>query len=178
MTATLTPLSADDAKARLGSGSAVLVDIREADEFARRHIAGAISQPLSGWEAAHLAIAPDRDVIFTFRSGMRTAGACDRLAARVSGTAFVLSGGVDAWAKAGLPLAVDAKAPMEIMRQVQIAAGSLVLAGVVLGFFVAPGWFGLSAFVGAGLTFAGATGFCGMARLLMLAPWNRRAMTA
>jgi rhodanese-related sulfurtransferase len=178
MTAPLHPLSAADAQARLSNGSAVLVDIREADEFARRHIAGAISQPLSGWEAAHLGISAHRDVIFTCRSGMRTAGACERLAARVSGSAFVLSGGVDAWAKAGLPLAVDAKAPLEIMRQVQIVAGSLVLVGVVLGFLVAPGWFGLSAFVGAGLTFAGATGFCGMARLLMLAPWNRRAAVA
>ncbi len=178
MTATLHPLGAADVQARLRTGSAVLVDIRESDEFARRHIAGALSQPLSGWEAAHLAIAADRDVIFTCRSGMRTAGACDRLAARVSGTAFVLKGGVDAWEKAGLPLTVDAKAPLEIMRQVQIAAGSLVLTGVVLGFLVAPGWFGLSAFVGAGLTFAGATGFCGMARVLMLAPWNRRTATA
>ena len=67
---------------------------------------------------------------------------------------------------------------MEIMRQVQIAAGSLVLLGIVLGFAVAPAFFGLSAFVGAGLTFAGATGFCGMARLLMLAPWNRRPVSA
>jgi rhodanese-related sulfurtransferase len=106
---------------------------------------------------------------------MRTAGACDRLAARVSSPAYVLKGGVDAWAKLGLPLTVDEKAPLEIMRQVQIVAGLLVLTGVILGFVVAPGWFGLSAFVGAGLTFAGVTGFCGMARLLMLAPWNRRA---
>lgn len=173
MIATLSPLSPQAAQARIASGAAVLVDIREADEFARRHVPGALSQPLSSWEAAHLHIEAGRDVIFTCRSGMRTAGACDRLAARVSGPAFVLEGGVDGWAKAGLPLAVDARAPLEVMRQVQIAAGSLVLLGVLLGWFVAPGWFGLAAFVGAGLTFAGATGFCGMARLLMLAPWNR-----
>lgn len=175
MTATLKALSPQEARRRLADGSAILVDIREADEFARRHVPGAISQPLSGWEAAHLSVAPGRDVIFTCRSGMRTKGACDRLAARVSGPAYVLQGGVDAWDGAGLPLAVDASAPLEIMRQVQIAAGLLVLAGVILGFIVAPGWFGLSAFVGAGLTFAGATGFCGMARLLMFAPWNRRS---
>jgi rhodanese-related sulfurtransferase len=66
---------------------------------------------------------------------------------------------------------------MEIMRQVQIAAGSLVLIGVLLGFFVAPAWFGLAGFVGAGLTFAGLSGFCGMARLLMFAPWNRAKAT-
>jgi rhodanese-related sulfurtransferase len=104
---------------------------------------------------------------------MRTAGACHRLAARVEGPAYVLEGGLDAWGKAGLPLAVNTRAPMEIMRQVQIAAGLLVLTGVLLGWLVAPGFFALSAFVGAGLTFAGVTGFCGMARLLMLAPWNR-----
>lgn len=61
------------------------------------------------------------------------------------------------------------------MRQVQITAGSLVLTGVLLGLFVAPGFFGLSAFVGAGLIFAGVTGWCGMANLLRVMPWNRRA---
>jgi hypothetical protein len=105
---------------------------------------------------------------------MRTAGACDRLAARVSGEAFVLDGGLDAWAKAGLPVAEDRKAPMEINRQVQITAGLMILTGVVLGFLVSPAWFGLSGFVGAGLTFAGLSGTCAMARLLMVMPWNRR----
>ena len=173
MTATLHKLSPQQARERMEGGQAVLVDIREPDEFPRSHIMGAQSQPLSTWEKAHLSVDPDADVIFTCRSGTRTAGACDRLAARVSGDAFVLDGGLDAWAKAGLPVATNADAPMEIMRQVQIAAGSLVLIGVLLGFLVTPAWFGLAAFVGAGLTFAGISGFCGMARLLMLAPWNR-----
>jgi rhodanese-related sulfurtransferase len=62
-----------------------------------------------------------------------------------------------------------------MMRQVQIAAGSLVLIGVGLGAAVHPGYYALSGFVGAGLVFAGATGTCGMARLLALAPWNRMA---
>jgi rhodanese-related sulfurtransferase len=106
---------------------------------------------------------------------MRTAGACERFAARVEGEAYVLDGGLDAWSRAGLPVAENRKAPLEIIRQVQIAAGLLILAGVGLGFLVAPGWFGLAAFVGAGLTFAGLTGTCAMARLLMLAPWNHKA---
>lgn len=172
MRATLPALTPAEARTRLAAGRAVLVDIREADEFARSHIPGARSVPLSGWDGAALP-AGAGEVIFTCRSGMRTAGACDRLAARVSGPAYVLEGGLDGWRAAGLPVATDARAPLELMRQVQIAAGSLVLLGVVLGFLVAPGWFGLAAFVGAGLTFAGATGFCGMARLLMFAPWNR-----
>ena len=52
---------------------------------------------------------------------------------------------------------------------------SIVLVGVGLGLLVHPGVVGLAAFVGAGLTFAGATGFCGMARLLAHMPWNRPA---
>jgi rhodanese-related sulfurtransferase len=173
MTAILHKLSPQQVRERLDSGSAVLVDVREPDEFARSHINGAQSQPLSNWEKAHLTVDPDADVIFTCRSGMRTAGACDRLAARVTGSAFVLDGGLNAWEKAGLPVKSNLKAPMEIMRQVQIAAGLLILIGVLLGYSISLSWFGLSAFVGAGLTFAGVTGFCGMARLLMLMPWNR-----
>ena len=173
MTATLTKLTPAEVRTRLAAGRAVLVDIREPDEFARVHIAGAQSQPLSAWEQAHLVVDPDADVIFTCRTGMRTGGACDRLAARVTGEAFVLDGGLDGWAGAGLPLVQDKAAPLELQRQVQITAGLLILTGVVLGFSVSPGWFGLSGFVGAGLTFAGLTGTCGMARLLMLMPWNR-----
>lgn len=173
MTAVLHKLSPAQVHKRLQAGRAVLVDIREADEFARLHIKGAQLQPLSQWESAHLTIDPAADVIFTCRSGMRTGGACDRLAARVSGDAYVLDGGINAWQGAGLPVESNAKAPLEVMRQVQIAAGCLVLLGVTLGFAVHPAWFALSGFVGAGLTFAGLTGFCGMARLLLLAPWNR-----
>ncbi len=173
MTAVLHKLSPQEVRDRIADGRAVLVDIREPDEFARSHVAGAHSQPLSAWEQSHLTIDPDADVVFTCRTGMRTAGACERLAARVTGDAYVLDGGLDAWRAAGLPLAEDRGAPMEINRQVQITAGLMILAGVVLGFLVAPGWFGLSAFVGAGLTFAGLSGTCAMARLLMLAPWNR-----
>ncbi|WP_310533900.1 rhodanese family protein [Novosphingobium sp.] len=175
MTATLHKLSPGEVQARIASGRAVLVDIREADEFARAHVPGAQSQPLSAWEQAHLTVDPAADVIFTCRTGMRTAGACDRLAARVQGEAFVLDGGLDAWAKAGLPVAEDRKAPMEINRQVQITAGLLILTGVVLGFLVSPVWFGLSGFAGAGLIFSGLSGTCAMARVLMAMPWNKRA---
>ena len=172
MTATLTPLAPDAVAERLKLGKAVLVDIREPDEFARRHIKGALSRPLSIFEKAHLKIEPSKEVVFTCRTGMRTAGHLERLKASVDGEAFVLKGGVDAWAAAGLPLEDNRKAPIEIMRQVQLTAGVLILTGVALGLAVSPAWFGLSAFVGAGLTFAGATGFCGMARVLALMPWN------
>ena len=58
-------------------------------------------------------------------------------------------------------------------RQVMIVAGSMVLAGVLLGISVSPLWFYLSAFVGLGLVFSGVTGFCLMAYMLKRMPWNR-----
>lgn len=175
MSAMLTALPAADVAERLRAGRAVLVDIREADEFARRHALGALSQPLSTFAKANLKVPPAKNVIFTCRSGMRTEANCERLAAAIEGEAFVMQGGLDAWVASGLTVQEDRKAPLEIMRQVQIAAGSLVLVGVLMGLIVHPGFFALSALVGAGLTFAGATGFCGMARILHAAPWNRRA---
>jgi rhodanese-related sulfurtransferase len=159
----------------LKDGRAVLVDIREPDEFARGRIRGALSRPLSILESQGLGLTGDAPVVFTCRSGMRTRAHQARLAAALGGPAHLLEGGLDAWAAAGLPLDADAKAPLEVMRQVQISAGLLVLAGVILGVGVHPAWLGLSAFVGAGLTFAGVSGWCGMAKLLGSMPWNRAA---
>jgi rhodanese-related sulfurtransferase len=158
----------------LSQGQVVLVDVREPDEFARRHIKGARSQPLSSFDPAQLKGGDEgKTVVFTCRTGMRTEAHCERLQQAAPGDSFILEGGIDGWAAAGLPVEQNRKAPIEIMRQVQITAGLLVLAGIGLGIAVAPGFLGLAAFVGAGLTFAGVTGFCGMARVLALAPWNR-----
>jgi rhodanese-related sulfurtransferase len=173
MNAALIPLKAEDVKARLAARCAVLVDIRQPDEFARRHVQGALSHPLSAFDGAHLNVEPGSDVIFTCRTGMRTGANRERLAALVEGPVYVLDGGVDAWAAAGLPVMEDRKAPLELVRQTHIAAGSLVLAGVVLGALIHPAFYALSGLVGAGLALAGVTGFCGMARLLSFAPWNR-----
>ena len=72
-----------------------------------------------------------------------------------------------------MPVATDRSQPLELQRQVQIGAGSLTLLGVLLGLLASPWFYAIPAFVGAGLVTAGVTGFCGMARLLMRAPWNK-----
>lgn len=174
---TLIPLTPADVAARLKAGAAVLIDIREADEYAREHVPGALSAPLSTFDSARLDPA-GRQTVFMCRSGNRTAVNCLTLAARVDGPAHVMDGGLDGWKKAGLPVRADRKAPLELMRQVQMAAGGLILTGGALGVLVHPAFWGLAAFVGAGLFFAGATGFCGMARLLAVMPWNRAVRRA
>jgi rhodanese-related sulfurtransferase len=169
---TLVTLSPAEARATIDAG-ARLVDIRGADEHGRERIPGAVNVPLD--RIGNLPC-DGRPVVFHCKSGMRTAANAAKLGAATAGApAYILGGGIDAWRQAGLPIVADRSQPLEIMRQVQITAGLLVLTGVLLGFFVAPGFFGLSAFVGAGLMFAGVTGWCGMANLLRFMPWNRRA---
>ena len=68
----------------------------------------------------------------------------------------------------------SARAPISLQRQVQMVAGSLIVAGTLLGAFVSPWFLLLSGFVGAGLTFAGITNTCGMAMLLAKLPYNQR----
>lgn len=169
----LNPISPLETKRRLDAGDAILIDVRESDEHAREHILGARLAPLSAIDAHDF----DRDhakaAVFHCRSGVRTQANAATLLARGFREAYYLDGGIDAWRDAGLPVHANPKAPIEIMRQVQIAAGLLILTGVALGAFAHPAFFALSAFVGAGLTFAGATGWCGMAMLLKTMPWNR-----
>ncbi len=161
---------------RLLDRGAILIDIREADERAREQIAGSRHLPLSRLDEADLAL-HERPVIFHCKSGARTAGHSPRLAQKSGETceAFIIEGGLDAWRKAGLPVVTDRRQPIELQRQVQIGAGGLAFFGTMLGLFTSPWFFGVPAFVGAGLMVAGVTGFCGMARILMRAPWNRAA---
>ena len=70
-------------------------------------------------------------------------------------------------------LQTEHKPMISLERQVRIAAGAMVVVGVILGFAVHAGFFGLSAFVGAGLMFSGITDSCAMGMLIAKAPWNR-----
>lgn len=83
-----------------------------------------------------------------------------------------MEGGTQAWDLAGLPVSRGKKA-MSLERQVRIAAGFLVFLGAALGFFVHPYFIAISAFVGAGLMFAGITDTCGMGMMLAKMPWNQ-----
>lgn len=169
---TITPQAAK----QLVDQGAVLVDIRELDEHRRERVPGARHEALS--RLAPINVDGARSIVFHCRSGARTQANAQRLADAARCEAYILEGGLEAWRKAGLPVTTDHKQPIEVMRQVQIAAGSLVVIGAVLALTVSPAFIALSAFVGAGLVFAGASGWCGMAKLLAVMPWNRAARSA
>ena len=163
-------------KQELDRGDVVLIDIRESDEQAREHILGARLAPLSAIDTHDF----DRDhgkvAVFHCKSGMRTQMNAAKLLSKGFAQTYYLQGGLEAWRATGLPVHTNRKAPLEIMRQVLLTAGAVVLVGIVLGFTVHPAFFCLSAFMGAGLMFAGATGWCGLALLLKTMPWNRATM--
>jgi rhodanese-related sulfurtransferase len=170
----LPTISPAEAKRLIDQG-ATLIDIRGPDEFARERIPGAENRPLdrlSGLNGAN-GIA-----IFHCRSGQRTGMNAAKLAEAASCDAYIVQGGIEAWKKAGLPVERNRNHPIELQRQVMIVAGSLVLLGVLLAQFIAPAFYVLAALVGAGLTLAGVTGWCGMAKLLALMPWNRPVAAA
>ncbi|MDD2764957.1 MAG: DUF2892 domain-containing protein [Opitutaceae bacterium] len=76
----------------------------------------------------------------------------------------------------GLPVTPGSCPVISLERQVRITAGALVVIGVLLGWFVHRGFYGLSAFIGAGLVFAGITDICGLCVLLAKLPWNKRRL--
>jgi rhodanese-related sulfurtransferase len=167
-------ISVSDARTLVAQG-AVLIDVREADEHARERIPGAKSAPLSSGAAG---VPRNAVLVYHCKSGNRTSANAATLRQTAEGAsceAYILEGGLEAWRSAGLPIAQNTRAPLEIMRQVQITAGGLAFVGFLLGLGVHSGFHAISGFIGAGLLFAGASGWCGMAKLLAVMPWNRTA---
>jgi rhodanese-related sulfurtransferase len=161
--------------ASAGLGGFFLLDVRTPAEFAEAHIEGSLLHPLTDLDPEEVKLlAGDRPgCLVICRSGNRAKQAAEKLAAAGIARVHVLDGGVQAWEAAGLPLQRGRKT-MSLERQVRIAAGFLVFTGAVLGFFADPAGMALSAFVGAGLMFAGVTDTCGMGMLLARMPWNTR----
>jgi len=55
-----------------------------------------------------------------------------------------------------------------------LTLGICLLAGAALAYVVDPAFLFVAVLIGAGLTIAGVTGFCGLARLMAIMPWNQR----
>jgi rhodanese-related sulfurtransferase len=149
-----------------------LVDVRTPAEYREVHAQGAVNVPLGDLKPQSLQSQPHEPVYLLCRSGSRASEACKKLENAGFEKVTVVEGGTEAWIAEGLPV-VRGEKGMSLERQVRIAAGSLVLLGVLLAAVIHPGFIGLSAFVGAGLVFAGVTDTCGMAMLLAKMPWNR-----
>jgi len=91
-------------KALLDQGEALVVDVREPEEFAAEHIAGAVNLPLSSFDPARLPAADGKTVILQCAGGKRSGMALDRCAEAQAAIDTHLAGGLGAWKSAGLPV--------------------------------------------------------------------------
>jgi rhodanese-related sulfurtransferase len=154
-----------------------LIDVREYAEFAAGRVVGAKLIPLGEIEKRQEEINHSQKIYVMCRTGNRSNAAQRKLETLGFTNVINVEGGFDAWKKENLPFEKDAKAPWGLERQVRFTAGLLVLTGVILSLAVHPYFIGIAAFVGAGLTFSGATDWCGMAIFLAKMPWNRSVQT-
>lgn len=169
-------ISPQQAHEWLSSGEAVLVDVREPDEFKAEHIACAVSLPLSNIcnTLKQMHIPEGRKIIFQCLRGKRGEQAC-AIVPTMNATydVYNIHGGIDAWKNEGLPIVSSNGARLSIFRQVQIVVGLLILMFVLLGYSGQSWGFAMAGFFGAALAFAGITGWCGLAIVLGRMPWNK-----
>jgi rhodanese-related sulfurtransferase len=155
--------------------NAVLIDVRTPAEYRAVHATSARNVPLHSLDVGtvqhEMELLYETPVYLICKSGSRAREAQKKFVAAGFASVCVVEGGTEAWEAAGLPVE-RGTGVMSLERQVRIAAGSLVLLGLVLALTVHPYAAGLSAFVGAGLVFAGVTDTCGLAMLLARMPWN------
>jgi rhodanese-related sulfurtransferase len=174
-------ISPRELAAKRQNGEAVdLIDVRTPVEYQEVHCSFARNVPLSDLDPKAVMTArnsPGDGTLYVIcRSGSRGRQACEKFLAAGYTNVVNVEGGTSAWAECGLPVN-RGKKTISLERQVRIAAGTLVVIGAVLGYFLHPYFIGLSAFIGAGLIFAGVTDTCGMGLMLARMPWNRVTTT-
>jgi rhodanese-related sulfurtransferase len=182
MTTSTPTVDAPALQDRLGdtaSADPTLIDVRTPAEFEAGHIPGAVNVPLDELKGSIddlCRVLSDHDVVLVCRSGARAGQAQEVLQSAGLSSPTVLSGGIVDWERTGGDLNRGRQA-WELERQVRLAAGSLVVAGI-LGSTVAPKAKWLSGFVGGGLVFAAVSNTCAMGMALAKMPWNRRGARA
>jgi rhodanese-related sulfurtransferase len=149
-----------------------VVDVREPSEIRAAAVEGVVSIPLSEIDARAAELDKARPVYLLCRTGSRARDAACRLEALGFKQVFVVEGGLKEWIEAGKSVVCRSRV-WSLERQVRFAAGALVLTGIVLAITVSPYFVILSGFVAAGQIYSACTDTCGMAALLLRAPWNR-----
>ena len=162
---------------KLSEQGALLLDVRSPAEYRSVHVQGAINLPLENVTPSKVKDLLKTNhknpvVVLLCASGTRARAAADRLESSDL-KLTVITGGTNSCIQLGIPVNRTKTKMISIERQVRIGAGFLVLTGVALGYWVAPAFYLLSGFIGAGLMFAGITDWCGMGMLLARAPWNK-----
>jgi rhodanese-related sulfurtransferase len=170
-------VSAQELQRRMAAGQAAcLLDVRTPGEYAAAHVPGTKLIPLDELDAA--AFCRERNggcspVYVLCQSGGRARRAIEKLERAGVHNCVLVEGGTQAWIDAGLPVNRGQSRVLPLMRQVQITVGFLSAVGALLALTINKLFAIIPLIVGSGLLFAGLTGFCGLALLLVKMPWNK-----
>lgn len=166
-------LTTEESRIRRETDSSILlIDVRTPAEFGAVHAEKAVNYPIESFDLEQVPFCKDDEIHVICQSGWRSMKVCQKLEGAGFTKIVNVTGGTSAWQSVGLPV-VEGKKVISLERQVRIAAGSLVVIGTAIGQFVHPVGYGLSAFIGVGLVFAGVTDTCGMGMMIAKMPWNR-----
>ena len=159
----------------LDADKAILIDVREPLEYQIEHIKQATNIPLSTIYLEHVTLPENKGkkIVIQCRSGARSMSACKKIIeADDSIELYNLEGGILAWGQQELPTIKEMQIlPLE--QQIQLTLGLTIIFGVLMTYFVSSAWLIIPAIVGLGLINAGATGWCGLGKLITKLPWNK-----
>jgi sulfur dioxygenase len=152
-----------------------LIDVRTPAEFTTLHIPGAENMPLDRLNPAALLAqgGKDQTIYCICQTGTRSQMAAERLRAVGVRQVVHVDGGTNAWQGSGLPVVQGNRRTISLERQMRITAGSFIVLGVAAGALWHPAGYALSALIGLGLVYAGASNSCGMTMILARMPWNQ-----
>lgn len=98
-------IAVGDLKRLLENDAAIVVDVREPDEFAAGHIPGAANLPLSRFDPALLPETNGKLLVLNCAAGRRSAMALAQCAKAGAPVDTHITGGFSAWQHARLPIA-------------------------------------------------------------------------
>jgi glyoxylase-like metal-dependent hydrolase (beta-lactamase superfamily II)/rhodanese-related sulfurtransferase len=154
------------------------LDVRSVLEFNQAHIKGSINVPIDILAAKVNELSQAKQAyIVLCRTGNRSPMAADMLIQSGIHEVKVMDGGINRWQKERFSV-IKGEGGISLERQVRVMAGSIVLFGIFLSWFIHPGFIGISIFVCCGLIYAGLTDNCMMGMLLMKLPYNRKLYKA
>ena len=151
---------------------ALLIDIRESDEYIGAHIPEARLVPLAALNRMDFRKDQGKIAVFYCTYGARTNTAAKTLQSTGFVQVYQLQGGLQGWRSAGYPVNENPRLPMSLSRQVKISTGLILMLGVLLTVLLSPWFHLLSAGVGAVLLHSGVTDRCTITRALLRMPWN------
>ncbi len=151
-----------------------LLDVRSVLEFSQVHIKDSINIPIDILSTKINDLSQtQQSYIVLCRTGNRSPMAADMLIQSGIHGVKVMQEGITHWQREGLPV-IKGEGGISLERQVRLIAGSLVLFGIIMSWFIHWAFIFISVFISSGLIYSGLSDNCLMGMLLMKLPYNKK----